>query len=97
MVKIIDMKTSSSDMPNSSKKLYLSALSFCAKILILSYTIPVLAINDDEFDPIELPGGGGNPNNAPAAPIDDWVIAVLGISVVVMFFYFKSRTKTKIE
>ncbi len=37
------------------------------------------------------------PDNTPAAPIDDWVIAVLGISVVVMFFYFKSRTKTKIE
>jgi len=37
------------------------------------------------------------PDNTPAAPIDDWVIAVLGISLGVMFFYFKSLTKTKIE
>jgi hypothetical protein len=53
----------------------------------------MIANVDDDFP--FLPGDGGNPNNAPAAPIDDWIPFMLILSIGFIFYATYKKKKIK--
>lgn len=59
-------------------KIYLVVFNLCCFV--------AMAQNEDPGFPGEDPG-------TPAAPIDDWVLPMLGIGLLLMGYYFKKHKK----
>ena len=80
-------------MQHSSKKIYFESVKFWIYCILVIWSTPLIASEEDEFP--FLPGDGGNPNNAPAAPIDDWIPFMLILSIGFIFYATYKKKKIK--